>query len=396
MPKPPKGQDIMKEMTSRQRLLAAIEGLPVDRIPVSPRIWRYAAWKNTTDVQLARQLGFDCFLFGIGCPVVPIHDALCISVAETIPEVEVTLKTGTEGEKTVAERTFRTPGGILTDVLVIPPPNREYGISPNPEWRERLIKARRDVELLPYLLPGPQLLCEKLGQARDLEDALGNRGLVAFRPATGVDQLVVDSIGPAESLMASLLDPEMLDRTVELVDRWYMGWMKLVLEDGWKILYDSFFNFSLSVGWSPGFYRDKVAPVIRRHAELVHRYGAKLFFYDDGKLAGSIGFVLDAGADIVQTLTPPPGGDLDFKWLAENHGGRACFNGGIDTVKIRFGKPEEIRQDVRDAIDVLAPTRRFILGTSDSITEGTPEENIRAFFSAAREHGRRAAKELYG
>ena len=147
--------------------------------------------------------------------------------------------------------------------------------------------------------------------------------------------------------MAFLDNPKMLARAIELVEKWHADTMKQVLEDGWK-----------------------------------------MFFYDDGKQAKSIGYVIDAGADIVQTLTPPPAGDLDFQWLADTYGGRACFNGGIDTVQIRFGSPDEIDKAVAELIETFAPTGRFILGTSDSFTEDTPDEHMWADFVAARKDGK--------
>ena len=48
-----------------------------------------------------------------------------------------------------------------------------------------------------------------------------------------------------------------------------------------------------------------------------------------------------------------------------------------------------------NAIDVLGPTRKFILGTSDSITEHTSEENLKSFFQTAREYGTEVAKKIY-
>ena len=82
--------------------------------------------------------------------------------------------------------------------------------------------------------------------------------------------------------------------------------------------------------------------------------------------------MIDAGADIIQTLTPPPCGDMDFDWLAKEVGGKVCLNGGMDTIKIRFGTPEEIERDVG-----------YLLDSSDSLIEGSPQKNIDAFFRTA-------------
>lgn len=53
---------------------------------------------------------------------------------------------------------------------------------------------------------------------------------------------------------------------------------------------------------------------------------------------------------------------------------------------IQRGTPKLIERTVREAIDTAGPTG-FILGSSDSIRDGTPMENVRAYFEAAREYG---------
>jgi uroporphyrinogen decarboxylase len=65
-----------------------------------------------------------------------------------------------------------------------------------------------------------------------------------------------------------------------------------------------------------------------------------------------------------------------------------CLSGGIDLIYVvKMGTPELIRERVREAIRVAAPGGGYILGTSDSIRDETPLENVRAFFDAGREYG---------
>ena len=382
-------------MTSRERILAAFEGKPVDRVPISPRIWRYGRWKNKSHLELARELDFDLLFYGAGELATPLSDSNCEVVKPMLKDVKIDIRAERQQSKTVFYRQFHTPGGKLNDVILNPDPGGEYGIKPNHEWLEPLLKTKEDIELLGYLLPDPKYAEANLAAARKLDREIGDRGLVAYRPSTGVDEYALSALGPEQAMVYSMVEPELWDRTIEIVDQWHCQVMKLALENGWKAIFDAFYNSSLSVGWSPDYYRCKVAPLIKKHADLIHSYGAKMLFYDDGKLTGSIGYIIDSGVDFIQTLTPPPAGDLDFKWLAKTHGGRVCLNGGIDVVKMRFGKPAEIERDVTEIIENLGPTRKFILGTTGSITEGTPEENILAYFDTACKHCETVAKILY-
>jgi uroporphyrinogen decarboxylase len=54
---------------------------------------------------------------------------------------------------------------------------------------------------------------------------------------------------------------------------------------------------------------------------------------------------------------------------------------------IKMGTPELVARTVREAIEVAAPGGGFILGTSDSIREGTPKENLVAYFETAHQYG---------
>ena len=98
----------------------------------------------------------------------------------------------------------------------------------------------------------------------------------------------------------------------------------------------------------------------------------------------------ECGVDVLETLTPPPVGDADLRQIKRRIGDTVCLKGAIDLVYvIKEGSPETIEKAVRDAIEVAAPGSGFILGSSDSIRDGTSEENLRAYFMAARKHGKR-------
>ena len=167
----------MKEMTSRERLLCAIRGDEVDRIPVSPRIWRYGLWKGKSELELSRELGFDLFVFGTGGLATPFSDSFCELTGDLVPNVKIETTKRRKNSKTFVSRTFRTPGGTLHDEIVKPDANREYGISPNHEWLEPLVKSDDDVELIRYLLPEPKLVRRNFPGAHALVRRSGPRAL---------------------------------------------------------------------------------------------------------------------------------------------------------------------------------------------------------------------------
>jgi len=103
---------------------------------------------------------------------------------------------------------------------------------------------------------------------------------------------------------------------------------------------------------------------------------------------GIADMVRDAQVDIFETLTPPPVGDVDLAELKRRIGDTVCLKGYGDLLwVIKHGTPEDVANMVREAVEVAAPGGGFIMGTSDSIREGTPREDVAAYFAAARKYG---------
>jgi uroporphyrinogen decarboxylase len=57
-------------------------------------------------------------------------------------------------------------------------------------------------------------------------------------------------------------------------------------------------------------------------------------------------------------------------------------------VKLEAGTQEEVDQDVREKIKILGPGYRYILSSSNSITENVKPENLRAMMSALEKYGK--------
>ena len=95
----------------------------------------------------------------------------------------------------------------------------------------------------------------------------------------------------------------------------------------------------------------------------------------------------DTGADVLETLTPPPVGDIDLAAAKKLVGDRIVLKGYVDLLYVlKLGTPEMIRETVREAVEKAGYDGRFILGTSDSIRDGTPEQNVKEYFEAAKRY----------
>lgn len=374
-------------MTPRERLLSAIRHEEPDRVPVSPRVWAwmldyYGDCSLPTYLRFCEEFGCDSF-WSVGSP-----NANYLSERPDeydLPEVKIEQFREKEGEFLVVRRIFQTPAGALSDAVRIPPAASKWGIRPDPLITQHLVKTKEDLERLPYLFPP---LRREHGEYHQAEAALGNRGLVEVLIGGPLTCRGGDARGTQQLMMDYYEDRALFDRVVELCHQRMMEETKAALEDGVQIVFGSWFYESLSAGWSPKVWREVFLPRLKEQVDLVHSAGALYHFYDDGKLAGILDWLAEAGVDVVSTCTPPPVGDFDLAQAKGRLGRRLCFKGYIDLLYVvKNGTPGIVTRAVREAMEVGKPGGGFILGSSDSFRDGTPVENIRAYFQAAHRYG---------
>ncbi len=379
----------MREMTSRERLLAAYEHKPVDRIPCSPRVWAwmreyYGDAGNETLLRMADEFGFDPHTT---VSVVSHATALSPRIDFDLPGVDARKEEWQEGDLRVVRRIFKTPEGELTDVTKIPPPgDKTYGVSPNPVRTEYLVKEPRDLKALRHLI------LDKSNVSHEAyfrtERLFGERGLVMLNVMSQMCHRAGDAMAMEDLMVAYYEDRGFFDEIVGLFQQEMMDEVEAAIRAGVKHFFANWYYNSMSAGWSPRIWEDVFAPQLKEMCDRVHAAGGTVNLYDDGKLMAVADLMADAGIDVLQTLTPPPVADTDLAELKRRIGDRVCLMGYVDLIYVvQRGTPELIEQTVKEAIEIAGPTG-FILGSSDSFREGTPVENIRAYFDAARKYGK--------
>ena len=377
----------MAEMTSKERLLRTIRHEQVDRVPVSPRYFDYMEGVYGCDCvhhcKWWKREHFDHDLMPYYA--VPQNNYLLShdGAYNDLPNVKVGIEIKEDGEKIEVRRCFDTPAGVLTDVRSRNKPGSAVGFD---HIIEAPIKDRGDLDKIKFLLPAPENAY--IGEIPLLRQAIGDDGLLLVQATQGVDQFVMDALGIEQVLLMYYDDRELLQQLLRIFQDYHRAVLKRVLEQGLEVVFEPWYQFGMGAGWSADHYRELVLPLIKENVDLIHSYGSYIDYYDDGKMSGILEDLADVGVDIAETLGPPPMGDVDLASAKERVGQKLCLKGHIDQVNlICFGKPDEIREAVRKAIEVGKPGGGFILGTSDSIRPESPLENIRAYFDAALEFG---------
>jgi len=376
----------MERLTSRERLLRAIRHEDVDRVPVSPRYYDY----------LLGTKGCHCVLHHLWMAEQYPHDPMpvylppqnnyllrAVGPYNDLDNVRVDVHVEPEGRQVRIRRVFTTPAGVLTDTRAVTRPGDASGFD---HVIEPLVKGAADLERVRFLLPPPRDVY--IGEIPLLQQVLGERGLLTVRATQGVDQFLMDALGMENALMLYYDDRNLLVRLLRLFQDYHRAVLTRILGQGVDVIFEPWYNCSLSVGWSPAHIRELFLPLIEENVTLVHSHGVLLDYYDDGKMDAMLEDLARIGVDIVETLSPPPLGDVDLASAKRRIGDRVCLKGHIDQVNlVCFGTPAQIREAVRRAMETAAPGSGFILGTADSIRPQSPPGNVRAYFDAAVEFG---------
>jgi uroporphyrinogen decarboxylase len=142
---------------------------------------------------------------------------------------------------------------------------------------------------------------------------------------------------------------------------------------------------------SPKIYDTFYAQHHRRFIDLCHAFGIKVFHHDDGSCRVFLPRLIEMGIDILNPIQwNCPG--MDRAELKREFGDRICFHGGIENQSILpFGTPEEVRAEVRASIDTLADDGTgYIVAPCHNLQPNTPIENILAMYDEAWRYGQRS------
>lgn len=138
---------------------------------------------------------------------------------------------------------------------------------------------------------------------------------------------------------------------------------------------------------SPAMYRRYFKP---RHAQLcdyVHRHtGMKTFLHSCGSIHALLPDLIEAGFDVINPVQINCR-DMEAERLKRDFGRDICFWGGSADTRhvLPQATPAEVKQHVLRQMDILAPGGGFVFNTVHNILPEVPPQNIAAMFEAVAE-----------
>lgn len=129
-------------------------------------------------------------------------------------------------------------------------------------------------------------------------------------------------------------------------------------------------------------------PRIRKMIQLAHDCGIKVLYHTDGAARPVIPLLIDAGIDALNPIQwRCPG--MEREGLARDFGDKIAFHGAVDNQQtLPFGTPADVRNEVRENIEIFGKTRGYVIAPCHNIQPITPTQNILALYEAAQEYGK--------
>ena len=146
---------------------------------------------------------------------------------------------------------------------------------------------------------------------------------------------------------------------------------------------------SASLLISPRMYRQILKPIHAQYIAFIkERTQAKVFFHTDGDVFPLIDDLIEIGVDILNPIQTSAGKMGDLASLKKRYGKNLVLCGAVDTTSLLpFGSPAQVREEVRQVIEHLAPGGGFILASVHTIQKNVPAENIMAMVEALELYG---------
>ncbi|MGD9495498.1 MAG: uroporphyrinogen decarboxylase family protein [Armatimonadota bacterium] len=133
---------------------------------------------------------------------------------------------------------------------------------------------------------------------------------------------------------------------------------------------------------SLSMFRRFIKPHLARLFAQAHDFGLKVMLHSCGSVYAFIPDLLEIGMEVLDPVQVRAR-DMSIDKLAAEFGRDLCFHGSIDTQQtLPFGTADDVRAEVRARL-ALFPQGGLICGPSQEFMEDVPTENILALYEAA-------------
>lgn len=361
----------MANMTSRERVLAVLNGQTPDRLPWAPLIDGYFTSSlpeqglQMNEIEAIKYVGGDIILRHVGIIESKSH--------------KVEYREEKSGDET--KQIFETPVGSIYTI---------HKNSGKTSYKTKsFIEDAEDIKVMQYLVED-KTFSLNMDYYNDIEKQIGDAGIpTPSGPLTPIQSLLQHDCG-VENFTYLLFDYE--DEMRELMDAMHechLVQYKLMASapDNVKAVF-AYEDTSTTV-MGPSWYNEFCKEQIDEYAKIVHDGGKLFITHMCGKLSGLTSEISSGIQDGIDSVCPPTTGDLWAHDALVKIPDKTII-GGIEPPALKSMSVEETIEYTTNVIEQCKATglmeNRLILSTGDATPYGTSVEVLKAVSKVAAKY----------
>ena len=337
-------------MTVRERLLNAIKGKEVDRVPWAPFLAYYfdhlpKEVRDRGPFEYLKNMGADPLFRGCR----PTYKILLNNCDKTVKSVGLNRFT-----------TYETKVGKLVTEHTFSKTANSWFLTGHP------VKSEEDFKVLQYIFEN-MTVEENVTGFEEFNKTIGEDGLpvtiIGVGNKTSFQSLVERWCGTVDLVYALADFPEVVEECLAVMQARDMETVKIAAKTSAEAFI--FMEDSSTTNISPAFFEDYTAPEINEWGKYIHSNGKLLIHHACGHIKDLIPLMCNTEIDMIESISPPPTGNIEIadatKLMPDNIG----IIGGIEPTFIKNCTLDELEKYVLKLLDVMKG-KRFILANSDS------------------------------
>ena len=416
-------------MTSRQRIIDAINHRQPDRVPVDLGATGQTGMNASTLYRLRAALGLEEHPIEIseifqmlgkidedmmtyaGADIIGLNNPSNMFGVPDGPLKPFTMPDGTptliaqgneydikddgsvymypQGNRSVGPSGHMPANGSFFDNINRAPAFDEDDLTPAEDFKDDF--GILNDETARYLEKKSKLLYEGTDYA--IIGNLGGAGLGDSAMVPGPHVLAPKGIRSFEDwLMAHMLYPEYIEEVFEMQTQAMLKNLEIYRQavgDRIQIVWISGTDFGTQNGefFRLDVFRELYKPYYQRINDWVHKNTPwKTFFHCCGSIVNYLDDFVEMGVDILNPVQLSAKG-MDPHMLKEKYGDKLVFwGGGVDTQQtLPFGTPEEVKAQVKERLEILSNGGGYVFAPIHNVVAKTPVENLIAMYEAVKE-----------
>ena len=367
-------------MTSKERVLNALNHKPVDRVPMD----LFGMASSLVDEEYFKLLDY----LGLDRSVDPIRKGTnCNYYDERILDMlDIDIRRVWVGS---------------TNLF---PKNRPDGSYVN-EWGMVQKKGRFGIEFVRFPLEGAsaeEIRNYNWPKAAEIYDIRGmrerakrlseeNRYAVSLRaPMNGIFEIACWLRGTENFMVDIYEDPDAIHELCEQILKVQMDCYGMILDEVGEYvdIVETGDDYGSQMGLliSPDCLKEFILTRRKRLNDMIKQKAphAKVFLHCCGSISKIIPDLIETGVDVLNPVQTAAAG-MDPVDLKENFGSRIVFHGGVDTQKAMKGGKAEVRTEVANMLESMNRDGGYILASCNHIQSDIPVENVLELYAAAKE-----------